>query len=141
VAKEDDMKHFKPMALALAALLALSAVPAQAETVTANIPFSFIVNGKTLPAGRYAIDDAKGPLFVKGATRSVIVLTMGVTTTERGTPRLVFHKAGDQYALSEAWTSETSGRQVPRRKVEQELARAARGGRLAGIERVEIPLL
>jgi hypothetical protein len=126
-------------ALAVAALAAALSVPAaSAGDVTAQIPFGFAVNGAEMPPGRYTFKDGNGPLVVSGATRTTVVLTLGVTSHAAGRPRIVFAKSGGAYVLSEAWSG-SAGRQLPARKVERELARLARGGRVATVERVVVP--
>lgn len=42
-------------ATSLVAVLAVLSVPAEAATIRCKIPFSFIVNEKTLPAGTYTV--------------------------------------------------------------------------------------
>ena len=55
-------------AASLVVALAVLSVPAQAAEIRAKIPFSFTVNGKTLPAGTYSVSSeaAQGVLLVRG---------------------------------------------------------------------------
>jgi hypothetical protein len=91
-----------------------------------NIPFDFVVGGKILPAGDYTIEpnrrDSENVWLIKpkdGGT-SAFVITNPVRATEtQETTKLVFHKYGDQYFLSQIWTAGgNSGRELsmPRRE-------------------------
>src|SRR5690606_1932819 len=52
-------------ALAALVLLAMTAGPAWADEVIADVPFAFTVNGQTLPAGTYRVDrDVTDPLLL-----------------------------------------------------------------------------
>lgn len=55
-------------AASLVGALAVLSVPAEAAEISAKIPFSFDVNGKTLPPGTYRVSTqaAQGALLVRG---------------------------------------------------------------------------
>jgi hypothetical protein len=128
----------------LAAVVAVTAgasTAAQAAEVRARIPFPFIVNGKALPAGSYALAEERGMLWVRGDRGAAVVLTQGVHSNEPVKPQLVFHRYGDEYILRQAWTGGSSGRELPPPRQERELARAARGAKTAAVARVVIPAL
>jgi hypothetical protein len=99
--------------------------------IKANIPFSFVVRDKTLPAGDYLIkrtDDGADATTVleltsadKGRHESIVFETNPV---EVGTPPkesdLVFDKVGDTYFLSEIWAAgEYGGNQLEESKTER----------------------
>jgi len=116
----------------VAALVALS-VPAGAADMRAKIPFSFKVNGKTLPAGVYTFSTSQTSLLVRGYGDGAIALTNRLESRTDNQAKAIFHKYGDSYVLRQVWTGAGAGRDIPeRRRAERELA---------SFERVAIPLL
>ena len=72
--------------------------------------FPFVVGGKTLPAGKYNIEQPTLETLVfqeakSGAPRveGPVVTRLAPPATALAAPRLVFDKVGDQYFLSEVW--------------------------------------
>lgn len=93
------------------------------------VPFDFSVRGKTLNAGEYYIS-RNGEQFVSindaSGSNIIFVLTHGATLAggRSTTPKLVFHRYGDKYFLTQAWLSYSSvGRQLPASREEHRLAR------------------
>jgi len=93
--------------MVLAALLAIpAALYAQSGSARFNVPFAFIVNGETLPAGGYLVevqflnvigfrrDDGKASLFAVASSQEQRRVTLS--------SKLVFRQYGDQYFLAEA---------------------------------------
>jgi hypothetical protein len=120
------------MAAGLVAALALVSVPVGAAEVTARIPFSFTVNGKTLPAGGYQFATSQSALLVRGFTGGAVVVTNRLESRKDFQPKAVFHKYGDRYILSEVWLGGGAGRDIPEgRRSERDAAT---------FERVVIPL-
>lgn len=132
----------KKQALRLVMLFALSAVAgvvsAQAQTaqhpVVVNVPFEFVVGGKTLPAGEYVIRRAaresdKALLVTSaGGGGSELAMTYAVEAdgSRRQTARasVDFHRYGDKYFLFQVWTSgATAGRALPRSRQERDILR------------------
>ena len=121
----------------LAALVAsTAAASSSSRSVVIQIPFDFIIAGKTLPAGQYIVTrstvaSSEG-LSLKGIDRDtgVFVLTATLNSNEKQRDsKLVFHRYHDQYFLSEFWVvGEASGRGVIKsereRTLERELAKA-----------------
>jgi hypothetical protein len=108
---------------ALAALfLGLCAVPARAqEELTVKVPFQFVVQGHTMPAGDYVIqpiDDQPSVMMIRGTHANhnahAIVLTNGVEGKDPAgeTPVLSFTKIENQYRLATIWENATEGRSV-----------------------------
>jgi hypothetical protein len=130
-------------AASLVAVLAVVSVPAEAADLKCRVPFSFTVNQKTLPPGVYNLSTERSALLVRGsAGGGAITLTNNLEEVDKSGPRLVFHKYGDQYFLRQAWTGDGSGRALPEPRMERDMVRAARNGRLAvRFERVAIPVL
>ena len=70
----------------------------------ADVPFDFTVANKLLPAGTYTLKaESTGLIVIKNHDKPIAVLTL-VTTDGNRSPnggKLIFHKIGDQYFLSE----------------------------------------
>lgn len=129
--KKQAYKIFTLIAL----FLALTAASAQAQsrgTIEVQIPFDFIVGDTHLPAGTYSVkqlsrNDAKALLVrsSQDAKDSAVVITNAVqANTEQTEARLVFHKYGERYFLSQVWASEgRTGRELYESKAERQLAK------------------
>jgi hypothetical protein len=128
-------------AVSLVAVIAALSVPVEAAEVACKIPFSFTVNGKTLPEGSYHLSTSQGTLIVRGFSTGAIALTNRVEASNAGAPRLVFHKYGDQYFLRQVWTGEGSGRELPQPRLQRSAAKGAQDGKVATFEQVVIPVL
>ncbi|HEY6243175.1 MAG TPA: hypothetical protein VIX17_04480 [Pyrinomonadaceae bacterium] len=118
--------------LMLLAVVALTATAVSAQTtrrVAANIPFSFIVGDKELPAGRYGIQPTSvgsGILRILGTenSKSAVRLTSSLRRNDSGRGKLVFHRYQDQYFLSEIWaTGEPDGRLLVKSNREKQMQR------------------
>lgn len=108
------------------ALLVASCLPAvaQANQLLLDIPFNFIVKGKTLPAGHYTVKQLgsmdESVWAIEGAHDSAMFLTDPVESPKTAhNPSLVFLKAGDQYSLLQIWGGGHAGREVLRSHVKQ----------------------
>ena len=128
--KKQALKNFTILNLLL--MLTAVSVAAQSErTRIKNIPFDFIVGGKTLPAGDYTVEpnrrDSHKVWLVqsKDGHTSALFATMPVRASEtQEETKLVFNKYGDQYFLSQIWTAgDNSGRELLMRRQERELAK------------------
>lgn len=108
------MKNFFNVPLAIMLLAGVLVVSARGQSsstqrVIANIPFTFTVGNKTLPAGRYTItvlnptSDRK-TLQVRSmdGRSSAIVLTTGVIGNTAENAKLVFERYGDRYFFAQA---------------------------------------
>ena len=103
-----------------------SAAKANAEDLMVNVPFEFQVNGKTLPAATYLIRDAlpnnKSALaFVSQGTGAIAVANQFETSATGS--KVVFHKIGDEYFLSEVVSLEGTLHFAPS-KAEKKMAAA-----------------
>lgn len=81
--------------------------------IAVDIPFSFEAAGMSMPAGHYVLRHFPNPnwiLIVNRDQRSVATVpvqeSQAPTTAEN--PKLVFHRYGDTYYLSQVWTSQDS---------------------------------
>jgi len=122
------MKKNLIAALTLGLLLAAPAL-AQTASMKVNVPFDFIVNGKTLPAGEYKVDGlstSTGTIAIRNTetTAKLMTLTNGCESIEAAdASKLVFHRYGGQYFLAQVWSAGSSeGRELPRSRAERELA-------------------
>jgi hypothetical protein len=101
----------------------------QAQTVHAKIPFKFVVNKQSLPAGDYEISryGTNGDLIlVRSQQEKLSILTMasGVEALKPSEKtKLIFKRYGDRYFLSQVWVEgNNAGRQLPKSPHESEVA-------------------
>ncbi len=111
----------------LLALASAGTLPAQIHGLKAKVPFEFTVMGRTMPAGEYVVDNANSSATVILKCRehsvSVIVPTDALqSAAPQEEAKLVFHRYGDQYFLSEVWGAGSSGRKLHETKTEHDLA-------------------
>jgi hypothetical protein len=131
---------------AVAAMMAASGVSVRAagtEELRCQIPFSFVVNAKTLPPGNYHVDVdvAHGMVELRDLSHGAFALGIGLDDPRTLETKLVFHRYGDQYVLREVWTGGGLGRELPEPRLERALAEGAAGRPTAQMERVELPAL
>jgi hypothetical protein len=109
-----------------AAVLALP-LGAQEVTLRTSIPFEFNVRNATAPAGTYVVRLFAGPLvrLVAGSDSYSLLADPDTPNTGSHEAKLVFHRYGNQYFLSQISTGPTS-RDVPVSRVEGELQKTAR---------------
>jgi hypothetical protein len=104
-------------------LILLVAAPATAQAIKLTefqIPFSFIIDGRSLPAGTYTIerlDQSKSETLImkNSAGRTMrIFFTQRVEAEDyKEVALLVFNRYGDEHIFSQIWgTGERSGRQL-----------------------------
>lgn|SRR5262249_3928492 len=133
-------------------LLALAAASVHAQSgtkIAARMPFDFTVGGTKLRAGEYtvtALSSSSDVLTIRSMdAKSAVMRLAGPIYASRPSveTRLVFHRYGERYFLSEVWTAgETTGRRLfkssQERAIEKELRNASKREAQAGYERVEI---
>ena len=117
------------------ALLAAVSLYAQgSQKLVVQVPFEFHVGNSMLPAGEYTVfTDAATPVLrlrSYDSKSSVMILTNGVQTSiEPSQGKLVFHRYGDEYFLSQIWQAGVNaGRELPKSRRETEVAANARRG-------------
>lgn len=136
---------------AVAMMAALVSAHAQSGIVVADVPFEFAVGSKSLGAGEYSVrgfSTSGNAVLIsnKDSNDGVIRLThsihAGIVPNQA---KLVFHRYGQRYFLSEIWTAgEQTGRQLLKsaeeRALENQLAAVPSKSELArsSYERVEI---
>jgi hypothetical protein len=130
--KKQALKNFTMFSLLLMVTAVSVAAQSERSKIT-NIPFSFTVGEKTLPAGEYTVEpnrrdyDKVWLVQSRDGHSSVLFTTMPVQASEtQEKTKFVFHKYGDQYFLSQIWTpGGNSGRELLMPRVERELAKNA----------------
>lgn len=114
--------HSIKMFLMLSLLVGSVSVTASAQSlvddtaIQADVPFAFTVMDKTLPAGRYTVkrlNDTRPNVLMISSDDGHDVATFETESTQASRipnkAELVFNKLGDQYFLSNVWTSDSSG--------------------------------
>jgi hypothetical protein len=135
--------------LALSLVVSILAVaPASAKSVDglrAQIPFDFHVGDRVIPAGDYAVSamsDNEVALRIRSTNGDESVTTLTnpkqAKSNSKSSPRLVFHKYGDQYFLVAIWGTEELGRGLPESKRERNLRRELQAANNARMETVVI---
>jgi hypothetical protein len=110
-------------------LIACASVQAQSSrTIRANIPFEFETARNTLPAGDYTIQKVNSETLVLRDTnmkpRAFVLAAQRISSLDQGSSmRLVFHRYGSSYFLSEVWTSGSYGVRLAQSKHEGAIAK------------------
>jgi hypothetical protein len=115
----------------LVSVIATGTCYAQYRVLDVNIPFSFQVENKTLPAGEYRIESLLTGLHVirpmdSGAPTIVSTIVPTIEVKSKGgksEPELIFNRYGESYFLSQIWAGEGKGRQLFKSEREKELMR------------------
>ncbi|HEU5239357.1 MAG TPA: hypothetical protein VFU37_19660, partial [Pyrinomonadaceae bacterium] len=112
------------------ALASAAVANGQGERITAQVPFDFIVADKTLSSGRYEVARATNggeALAIRSAAKTEAVRLASRVDSKNGqimNAKLVFHRYGETYFLSEVWPGGTSqGRQLAKSKQERGMER------------------
>ena len=121
------MKRITAIALLVIANFAMAGTSfAQSKVVRANVPFDFTVGDKLLPAGTYTIKETSDHLImIRNHDKPIAVLSL-VNGDSHNSPnggKLMFHRYGSQYFLSEILCDQANmNLQVPTSKTEQKTA-------------------
>jgi hypothetical protein len=112
----------------LTLLLVAGSAFAQSGELRATVPFDFVVNHTTLPAGEYLIEPtgSMGQTLVIRGPKSVMLVNANHAVANKPMDRskLVFQCYGDRYFLSQIWTEGSAqGRALPKSRAESEIAR------------------
>lgn len=122
------------------AALAITASPAQAADLRAEIPFTFHVGERALPAGTYHISTSQSMLSLRSVDGGVFVMTSRLESNAWHVPTLVFERTGGTYVLQQAWTGGSNGRAVPGSGREED-EEPWLGAVAQDVVRVSVPLL
>jgi hypothetical protein len=100
-------------------------VQAQSYALSATIPFAFHANGTTCSAGRYIfqkeVNRDNQSLRNRDTGRSLFLGPVPESKVNRSSPRLVFHRYGNEYFLSEIWNDQGTGTHLSTSKLEKEV--------------------
>jgi hypothetical protein len=95
------------------AALAITAKGQAVDQIIVNIPYEFVVAGKTLPAGTYKVNrvsgDDEGALAISSFENHAAVLVLSSEVSDRTDaeqPSLSFRQVGEQHLLSKIQTAE-----------------------------------
>ena len=127
------MKKQTLIAASLCLLLGLAGVSAyaQAVVVRARVPFSFVVLGRTFPAGEYMLIGAPHMVKIEDANRRPIATVLANEISDRfagATGQIIFHCYSDRCFLSELRSPiQRNGRQLLASRTEAELAKKELG--------------
>jgi hypothetical protein len=121
------------LVVGLMAAVVASAYGQSSTFITADIPFDFVVGGKTLPSSEYTVRmPSSNGLRISssdGKSSAMRLSNLAVEKSKERNARMVFHRYGQQYFLAEVWFGNNYGRQLLRcdqeRHVQQELASKA----------------
>ena len=117
-------------ALVMLAALIVSVPFAQAQArVKAEVPFAFSLQDKAMPAGNYqifAVSDRVLEVWNLDAQHGQLLAKQISVQSKDQSPKLVFHKYGDQYFLSQIWDGRSdTGIQLAESKREKETKMAS----------------
>jgi len=127
------LKGFTMLALivGLAFVSAVVSAKGQSTQAVAKVPFEFIVGDKTLPSGQYTVRAVSGTnkaaLMISGKSSAIRLTNEIQPNMNKTQARLVFHRYGERYFLSEVWMGgDSTGRHLlqsqQERSIERDLA-------------------
>jgi hypothetical protein len=123
------MKKIEKQAVVLGCFFVVAVVVSSAQTVglRVDIPFSFNVAEKVLPAGHYLIQAPQGQTLRIMGPNGAAALTMTNPASGRrpeGPGAVAFNCYGRRCFLSQFWTARTdTGQEVLKCRIERELVR------------------
>lgn len=126
------MNYTKMSRIALLSVIALAAgafvyAQSQPHNMSADIPFDFNAGTTQLSAGHYTVTSLSPSMVtLRGDSGQIItVCTHSAETFNPTVPgRLVFHRYGDVYFLSQLWApGQDTGRELPRSAAERDAAK------------------
>jgi len=125
--KEKTKMKRRILITAALAMLATTAASAQTINVRAKVPFSFAVGSSILPAGEYSLQTLGfgNALAMRNRDANVTKLVLSTVCQSRTATKnkLIFHRYGDAYFLSQIWTEGNSlGYEIPKSAREKEMA-------------------
>ena len=122
-------KHALTLIGVLSLLLAAGSAFAQTIDVKGDVPFNFIVNKATVPAGQYELKSLSGDgktLTLRGPDGKPVGIFSSIRAESlqaSDKTKLVFKRYGDRYFLSQIWLAGArSGHELPMSSREKEMA-------------------
>ena len=97
---------------------------AQSYEMVAKVPFAFHVDKTDFQAGDYKLEKSMTlPVqFIENRDGHKCAIPGGTYLESKGKPRLVFHRYGDDYFLSEIWNTQGTGSKLKVNKREREVS-------------------
>jgi hypothetical protein len=126
------MKKFVLFSLVVVALLSVAWSSAFAAVgVVVDVPFAFVVGGKTLGAGHYSLEKSfrggQGILMIRNSEGTVVQIVLCTTSNARHfKPQVEFIKSGENYVLATVLTTESDIHIAAARQAAKKLKVAAR---------------
>jgi hypothetical protein len=120
------MKNLRSILAALAVLIMAAAAHAQQATLSATVPFNFVVGDRTYPAGDYLFRNSEPVLKITNPEQGKTEMTLShacESLRPSADSRLVFDRMGGYFFLRQIWVAGNSdGRELPRTRTEIRLA-------------------
>lgn len=132
----NSLKKSVLFVLSAVFVASLSLVPAHAQGISADVPFTFTLGKATMPAGSYRVERS-GSFFVlsslaDGTTKYELLVPGGQAQEREGKPYLVFNRYGSETFLTRVVFSSTENYNLPRTSREKEImARLSSGDEVA----------
>ena len=118
-------KHAATLLVLMAAALTGLANAQTSIMVKAQVPFDFVVNGKTIPAGEclvQSLNNALTVLLISSGKQQGLVLPLDGESRKASTmTALVFHRYGDRHFLAAIKRAGKIGYELPSTRLEEEL--------------------
>ena len=108
-------------------VLAAGSAQSQSIRLNASIPFAFYAGEKLLPAGTYHLERYGSGfyrIFTQGEDSAFFgTISVSDLSSEHAAGKLIFHRYGKDYILSEMWwPGQSDGRKTLPTKIEREIA-------------------
>ena len=113
--------------IGLSAVLGSSLLNAQVygKVAIADVPFSFRIADRVLPAGNYTVSARSNgltQLWNTDTQQGMVFLTNSDMQSPQSDAKLVFNCYGDRYFLSQVWLGNDDGRILAKGHLEKEIA-------------------
>jgi hypothetical protein len=109
--------------------LSIAGFAGLSQTLEANIPFDFMVNGKKLSAGKYTVNSGanRNVLSIRSwkTKQGAFATTYDLQVRHDSKPQLIFRRYGNQYFLAKV-ISHSAGLELPKSKAERAAEKARR---------------
>jgi hypothetical protein len=137
IKKRRTLMKTQTLFVGLCLVVGLAAIPTHAQVfeARARVPFSFVVLGKTFPAGEYTLLAAPHMVKIEDANQTLIAVVLANETPGRSagaTGQIIFHCYSDYCFLSELRSPiQGNGRQLLTSRSEAKLAKKEQGNYFA----------
>lgn len=124
--KPQIIKSFVLTFIVSMALILISAAESNAQTgatIKVRIPFDYAVGNKNLPAGKYHVQKTAEGIFTvrseDGKQSMFANIVCDIQSRKNTTAKLIFHRYGNEYFLSQIWLTSELGVQLSKSKAER----------------------